>query len=123
MLKLADPNTAYEVEVTVDVPLPDGGTDPQPYTALFRYPTSSQLTALIKGAQDRISHEADIDLVRNYMAGWRGIVNHKGKELAFNSSNLETLCDIRYWREATATALLQWALALPAKNLEPLPVH
>lgn len=45
MLKLADPNTAYEVEVTVDVPLPDGGTDPQPYTALFRYPTSSQLTA------------------------------------------------------------------------------
>lgn len=57
------------------------------------------------------------------MAGWRGIVNHKGKELAFNSSNLETLCDIRYWREATATALLQWALALPEKNLEPLPVH
>ena len=115
MFRIADPDATYTHPVTVHVPVGEGRTEPQVYTAKFRLlPASESMPA---------AEDGDEALVRRVLAGWDGIADVDGAPIEFGIESLARLCDIVHWRRATALAYVEFAAGLPEKKLREAARH
>ena len=108
MFTLADPAATWTHPVTVPVPVGEGRIEPQVYTAEFRLLPASEAQAA--------AEESDAALVARVLAGWDGIADADGTPIEFGATALARLCEIVYWRRATALAYIEFAAGLPGKN-------
>ena len=76
--------TSFKWTVTVEIPS-DGDYVQETFEAVFKKLPRSTFNELV----DQGDHAA----LAGLLEGWSGLQDENGKEIAFNSKNLELLCD------------------------------
>ena len=107
MFKLADPDAIYNHPVTINVPVGDGKTTPQDFTAQFK---------LLPAEAVKKTMVNDVTFAATVLFGWDGIADHTGKPLPFSDTNRDNLAQIGYFSMGIANAYLEFSSGLPVKN-------
>ena len=90
-----------------------GQTTPVPHPVRWRYRGDDEINALL--AQGAAA------LCRSVVADFTGISDRNGDPLAFSSENLETLCNVPYWRRSVVDSYIKAVAGLPDLNSETPP--
>lgn len=103
MFKIAQ-NPTYKWPVTVHIPSDGGKFTKATFTAEFRALAQGEIERVIEQGR---GGDMDADLLRECLAGWSGVQDGDGNELAYSEEARATLANIAYVRAAVVTAFLE----------------
>jgi hypothetical protein len=110
VLKQSD---SYSWPVKVDLP-EDGKLKRHTFEAEFKNVSQSRFQEMID--QSSAGEINDIDVVREVMVGWSGILDDKGEEMPFVKAKFEELLDVLGISSAIATAFIESRMGAKRKN-------
>jgi hypothetical protein len=99
--------------VTIDVPVPAGGTEPRLVEFSFRLLPASKARRLLL--------EGDAAFLQGVIGGWQNIFSANGSPLPYSAENLDLLADVPYVARAIADAYGRFSQALPGRTSAPRP--
>jgi len=113
MFKIVQP-TEYAWGVTVELPMDGGRVEKQTFDAVFKRVSQTRLIEiqkLIEAGEIR-----DIDLAREVLVGWKGVVDGEGGEVPFSESARDQLFDIPMVASAVVLAFMASLTGAKRKN-------
>jgi hypothetical protein len=110
VLKQSD---SYSWPVKVDLP-EDGKLRRHTFEAEFKNISQSRFQEMID--QSNAGEINDVDVVREVMVGWSGILDDKGEEMPFVKAKFEELLDVLGIPSAIATSFIESRMGAKRKN-------
>tara|TARA_R110000868_G_scaffold293196_1_gene553683 strand:+ start:146 stop:487 length:342 start_codon:yes stop_codon:yes gene_type:complete len=88
VLKQSD---TYSWPVTFDIPV-DGRLESQSFDAVFKRKGQTWIRETFKKMEDGAT--SDVEVAREVLAGWTGVNDGTGKDVAFNAKAVEVLLEV-----------------------------
>lgn len=94
-----------DVKVTAEVEIDNGKTMRVPFVCRYRkLPVNEARDLLERVASEGIGDE---DLMRDHLVDWKGLEDADGDTVEFNADNLETVMQVREYRQAIVGGFMQ----------------
>lgn len=103
----------YSWPVKIDLP-EDGKLKRHTFEAEFKNISQSRFQELIEKSQS--GEVNDIDVAKEVMVGWSGILDEKGEEMPFVQAKFEELLDVLGIASAIATSFCESRIGAKRKN-------
>jgi hypothetical protein len=113
MFKIVQPDS-YSWGITVEFPVDGGRVEKQTFDGVFKRLTQSRL-AEIQAAITK-DEMRDVDLAREVLVGWKGVVDGDGDEVPFSESARDQLLDIPLVASSIVIAFMNSLTGAKRKN-------
>lgn len=113
MFKIIQP-TEYSWGITVELPADGGRVEKQTFDGIFKRVSQTRLGEIQKSIE--ANEMRDIDLAREVLIGWKGVVDGNGEEVPFSESARDQLLDIPMVAAAVVIAFMQSITGAKRKN-------
>lgn len=113
MFKIVQP-TEYSWGITVELPADGGRIEKQTFDGVFKRVTQTRLGEIQKSIEQ--NEMRDVDLAREVLIGWKGVIDSSGEEVPFTESNRDQLLDIPMVAAAVVIAFMQSIAGIKRKN-------
>jgi hypothetical protein len=113
MFKIIQPSE-YSWNVTVELPMDGGRVDKQSFDGIFKRISQSRLAEIQK--QIEAGEIRDVDLAREVLVGWKGVVDSDGNDVPFSESARDQLLDISMVATGVVISFMQSLTGAKRKN-------
>lgn len=113
MFKIIQP-TQYSWGITVEIPADGGRVEKQTFDGIFKRVSQTRLGEIQKAIE--ANEMRDIDLAREMLIGWKGVIDSDGEEVPFSESARDQLLDIPMVAAAVVIAFMQSITGAKRKN-------
>lgn len=113
MFKIVQP-TEYSWGITVEMPADGGRVEKQTFDGSFKRVSQTRLGEIQKSIEQ--NEMRDIDLAREVLVGWKGVIDANGEEVPFSETARDQLLDIPMVAAAVVIAFMQSLTGAKRKN-------
>jgi hypothetical protein len=113
MFKIVQPSE-YSWGITVEMPADGGRIDKQTFDGVFKRLSQNRLAEIQKSIQT--GEIQDVDLAREVLVGWKGVIDGDGSEVPFSEGARDQLLDIPMVASAVVISFMNSLTGAKRKN-------